>query len=88
MIKSITVVGPHLVDELFHELCIDLNDERNRYILEKFRIYEQERVCGFYVKGFNSGASQQMKHDNPQKLEKVEYIKFMPDFTDIINYKS
>jgi len=87
MIKSITVVGPHLVDELFVELGIDPTQGRNGYVLEQFRKYEEDRVSGIYVQGFNTGASQQREYADPQKLESVEYITFMPDFGHILNHK-
>jgi hypothetical protein len=87
MIKAITVVGPHLVDELFIELGIDPAEGRNGYVLEQFRKYEEERVCGFYVQGFNTGANQQRIYAEPQKLDSVEYKIFMPDFGHILNPK-
>jgi hypothetical protein len=76
-IKSLTVVGPYLVDELFAELGIDKNQGRNGYVLEQFRKREEEMAKAFYLKGFNTGAQQQRLHDEPQTLDKIEYHSFL-----------
>jgi hypothetical protein len=87
MIKAITVVGPHLVDELFIELGIDPAEGRNGYVLEQFRKYEEEKSCALYVNGYNTGAQQQRQNAEPQNLDNVEYKVFIPDFGHILNPK-
>jgi hypothetical protein len=87
MIKSITVVGPHLIDELFIELGIDPTEGRNGYVLEQFRKYEEKRIAEWYTKGFNTGAQEQRKNAEPQRLDEVEFIRFKFDFSYIINHK-
>jgi hypothetical protein len=70
-------MGPHFVDELFIELALDIENHHIKYLLNKYRQIEEDRVTGFYIQGFNTGASEQREFPNErQKMETVKYKQF------------